>query len=156
NVASPAGQNLTVSGGGIMTGTTSVNITATDSSANHPSLIFGGSQTFNGTTNLNASGAGQALVVQNGANVSGNNTVFVNASSITLQGTGTLNGNPLVINASGGAGTISNNTGDVILPTALTFNGQSLAIVASGNIRTSTLNPGVQINLNSSNGAGGN
>ncbi len=124
---------LSVSGsGGTLTATTGdIDLTAT---ASNLDLI--GTMTLNtagGVTNLNA-GMNQSIVVNAGANFTGNDQVNANTCSLILQGI--LTGDPLVLNCGEGAGTIANSLGSVNLASNLQFNGLDLAIIAATDINT--------------------
>ncbi len=97
-------------------------------------VTFSGIQTFNGTTNIDPA-VNFSVIVNNGANITGNDTVNLNTCSLILNGNGTISGNPLNFNCPNGAGTIANSSGDVDLSgVGLVYNGQSLAIIASGSV----------------------
>ncbi|MBX9670720.1 MAG: hypothetical protein K2X93_24175 [Candidatus Obscuribacterales bacterium] len=97
-------------------------------------VTFAGEQTFNGTTNIDPA-VNFSVIVNNGANITGNDTVNLNTCSLILNGNGTISGNPLNFNCPNGAGTIANSSGNVDLSgVGLVYNGQSLAIIASGSV----------------------
>ncbi len=134
NITSQSGSGLTISGpsspgpAGTMTAIV-INLDAVASN-----LTLNGLQTFTGTTNLFADAVGQSIVVTNEALFSGTNTVNLNTCSLVLQGTGTITGNPLVLNCPTGVGTIANSTGNVNIATDLIFNGSNLAILAANDV----------------------
>ena len=136
SVTSQAGTGLTIDGsaasGGTLTATAGTVDLAVGTTGN---VTFIGEQTFNGTTNIDPS-MNQAVIISNGAVVTGNDTVNLNTCSLQLQGNGVITGNPLNFNCPNGAGTIANSSGDVDLGSLgpLVFNGQSLAIIASGSV----------------------
>ena len=144
-IDSATGKNVMIgdSGGPVGTITTSgsgqiiVNANGDNGSTN--GIVFTGSQDLNtdptGKTVLNAnSGPGQFIEVQNGATVTGNNEVDANTGNLKFEGTGSLIGNPLIINGGNSGVTVANSSGDVILSNNMIFEGQSVAILASGNI----------------------
>ncbi len=112
-----------------------------------------------GTAILGVSTMSAAVIVNNATSVVGSGQVSVNSCNLDLIGTGTIIGNPLVMNCvGGGAGTIANSQGDVNLTSSLVENGAGLAIIASGNINASgpiTLDLS-NANTAVNNGSGGN
>ncbi len=145
------GGNLTVLGGGTMNATSGlINLTAANSALANK-IDFTGSQTFNGTTTLAATGAGQTVQVEAGAVVVGNNALIVSSPFLKLNGGGTMTGHPLVIDP---AGTIADTSAlDLASLGTLVFNGRSLAIISSGNITDS--HGSDTIDLSNGSGVGG-
>ena len=131
-----SGSNLTISGtGGFFN---SENGTTFDTLEGD--MTFAGSTTFGGNgaatlTVKDLGGVNNFFTVNSGVSVIGQNRLTVNACDLIL--TGTLSGNPLVVNCAD-AGTIANNNGngDVNLSGNIIFNGGPFAIIASGNINT--------------------
>lgn len=104
-------------------------------------MTFAGNTTFGGNgdailTVKDLGGVNNFFTVNGGVSVVGQNQLTVNACDLIL--TGSLSGNPLVVNCAD-AGTIANNngSGDVNLSGNIVFNGGPFAVVASGNINTS-------------------
>lgn len=143
HVSSPG--KLEIAGNGSWSGTRQ------SFTAGEQQLIFSGNQTFSGPVELNASAAGQSVVILPNITVSGNQLVDVNTPLLDLQGT--LLGNPVRLNSVTGAGTIANNNGDVVLPQNLIFSGKNLAILASGNVLASS--KVTKIDLSSTTASGG-
>lgn len=131
-----SGSNLTISGtGGFFN---SENGTTFDTLEGN--MTFAGSTTFGGNgdatlTVKDLGGVDNFFTVNSGVSVIGLNRLTVNACDLIL--TGTLAGNPLVVNCAD-AGTIANNNGngDVNLTGNIVFNGGPFTIIASGNINT--------------------
>jgi hypothetical protein len=154
-----AGGNITIGGGGTLAvGNGIIDISANTQSGSPAAnrIEFSGSQNFNGNVVLNAGGNTQLVQVDDGATVTGNSTVTVNSSTLFEIGSGTLIGNPLVINSQTRGGVIANTNGTLDLSTLgqLVFNGQSLVIISVGGITDS--GNSVNIDLSSQSGAGGN
>jgi len=152
-VSAPAsGLNLVINGGAGGDWNSANGTTMTTLEGN---MTFNGSTTFGGTGEAELSvvdlgGTNNFFTVNGGASVVGLNKLTVNACDLVL--TGTLQGNPLVVNCAD-AGTIANNngTGDVNLTGNIVFNGGSFAILASGNINMGSAN---LINLTGTNNGG--
>jgi hypothetical protein len=131
-----SGSNLTISGtGGFFNSENGTTFTVIEGN-----MTFAGSTTFGGNgdatlTVQDLGGVNNFFTVNLGVAVVGQNRLTVNACDLVL--TGSLSGNPLVVNCAD-AGTIANNngTGDVNLTGNVIFNGGPFAILASGNINT--------------------
>ncbi|MBU6455260.1 MAG: hypothetical protein KGS72_26050, partial [Cyanobacteria bacterium REEB67] len=156
------GGNLTIAGGGTTSGPNStdgaVNLVAALSNdglaANNITFSLG--QTFNGVTNIIASGLNQSIVVPSTANVIGNDAVNVTTPFLLVNGV--LTGNPLTYSGGTGGATIANNTGTMDLSTILggklTFTGQNLVLLSTGDITDN--GSAVTIDTSNSAGNGGN
>lgn len=131
-----SGSNLTISGtGGFFNSENGTSFTTIEGN-----MTFAGSTTFGGLgdatlTVQDLGGPNNFFTVNGGVSVVGVNRLTVNACDLVL--TGTISGNPLVVNCAD-AGTIANNNGngDVNLSGNIVFNGGPFAIIASGNINT--------------------
>ncbi len=154
NIASTAGTNLFITGGGTMAaGSGTINLTATRSGLTSNRIEFTGNQAFLSTTYINAFGRNQTVVVDNGITVTGNYAVVVTSPVMHANqtGYGTLSGNPLEWIPSIYSGTIAYwhgsvnlaNFGDLILTT----NGCPLAIIASGDVTATGSNAITSIDL---------
>jgi hypothetical protein len=156
------GGNLTISGGGTISGPNStdgaINLVAALSNdglaANSVSFALG--QTFNGVTNIIASGLNQSVVVPFTANVIGNDAVNVTTPFLLVNGV--LTGNPLTYTGGTGGATIANNTGNMDLSTilggTLKFTGQNLVLLSTGDITDN--GAAVTIDTSNATGSGGN
>jgi hypothetical protein len=152
-ISSGLGQNLIIEFSGTLqapgTGGNSITLTATDNPGTaDPNIIFQGSQNFvfsgaspSGTVTLNASGNGQAVVVNTGATVtfkSDHTTVNVNSTTFEVNGTVSVNGNAntqININAGPYAGTLASSGNlDLSKVSSLNFFGLNLTILAAGDI----------------------
>lgn len=128
------GGNLVIGSGpsgGIISATSTVNVSAVAAGSLNNGIEFTGSQTFNGTLNLIADGVNQFILVNSGVAVTGNGPTAVFTPSLILNGT--LTGNPLTLNA---GATIANSTGAAIdLSTlgSLIFT-RDIAILSAGSI----------------------
>ncbi len=122
-------------------GSNSITINANGSgSSSSNQIIFNGSQSFDtgtsGATNFNANASSkQAVTIDAGASVSGNNKLVVTSSNLDILGT--LVANPLIFNSPTSAGTIANSSGDLNLGSNLVYHGRDLAIIASGSVNLS-------------------
>ncbi len=159
SISSPAGFDLNISGGGNMgvALANSINLNATNSGSIPNMVHFTGSQSFTGSTYVNALSPNQSVMVDSSAVVTGHNALTMVTSTFINQGT--VTGNPLTL-ISIGAGTIANSNGNIDLKNFgnnLTFSGKSLTILASGNIiNTSTTNGAINLSSSSANGGGFN
>jgi hypothetical protein len=150
SVTGPAGQNLTIGGGGTLEAVNGIFLTATNSSSLNRNLVFDNlGQNFVGVAVLNAPEQGQSVIVN--APVSGDSTVIVN--SCTVVGMANISAPEVVVNCPTGAGAIVQN-GDLQLTGSLVFAGKSLTIMASGDITAAA--KATSINLSSKAGEGGN
>lgn len=129
NIQSNTGSGLSIDGGsgGTINGN-EINITAT-----FGNLTFSGILDFFGPTTLTAVAApGAVVIVTDGADIEGHDSVTVVSNGLVEEGTGVLTGDPLIITQD--FFTIANSTGDVNLFGDIVFSGQSLAILARGNV----------------------
>ena len=132
NVQSQAGSGLTLDGGtgGTMTAPGGINLTAT-----FGNLTLSGKQDWFGPATLTAVNApGSQIIISNGADIEGHDSVTVISNGITNQGGG-FDGNPIIIQND--YFTYANSVGDVNLGSNLVFDGQNLAIIAAGNVNIS-------------------
>ncbi|MBS1993016.1 MAG: hypothetical protein JSS83_21010 [Cyanobacteria bacterium SZAS LIN-3] len=145
-IAGGADRNIVIGNGGggnpagtfTVSGNNKITVTAIGSGAQSTNqIIFSGDQNFStsptGGVVLSASTApGQAVTVNKGVAVVGDNKVTVYSSTLNLLGT--LTANPLVLDSGPQAGTIANSGGNVVLTSNLFYHGQDLAILASGSV----------------------
>ena len=147
-ISSAAGQTLQVGvvakSGSMIASSGSITLTAGNNNTNNI-IDFVGNQTFSGATVINAIDLSQAVRVESGVNVVGNNSLLVNSNQLNLFGT--ISGNPLILNAQG-VGTIANSNPAVSLDLKnlgnLTFLGKNLTILSAGSI----VNTGTNLVIN--------